>query len=243
MFTPIQNELHVHSFIVDDGARQRRLFLVSHCLDLSTARSTIPAVENDLSALRLDHVEVKIDEKEGKLSVVVEFTLPWFYREKRLESIIRGVFEIYHRHLHAHRKVLVDHQLGEFVWGEHSHWETTICLDGQVVPLRIRDWGMWEPAKTLELARDLINNWPTWKERIIAEQTGKLLPLYNRTWREAEHPELDTEAFLSRLTLNSLVCDDSGWRSVHYDQDGLFTDHFVGMRISPQGKVVGVLEG
>jgi len=29
----------------------------------------------------------------------------------------------------------------------------------------------------------------------------------------------------------------------NYDQDGLFTDHFIGMRISPEGEIDACLEG
>jgi hypothetical protein len=136
-----------------------------------------------------------------------------------------------------------DPDFGHLTWdGSLRNWNAAISLDGVSIPLHLQDWGHRELSETLEDARELMRNWAHWRVRIEESQTGDLLSRYNRQWREGSDP-LEPADFLQRLTANSVQCADSGWRTVNYDHDGLFTDHIIEMRISPDGEIRAVLAG
>jgi hypothetical protein len=62
-----------------------------------------------------------------------------------------------------------------------------------------------------------------------------MLDLYNSTWRE-DGPLLSDAAFKERLSLSSVVVGEDR-TTAYVDCDGLFTDHVIEVRMSPEGRV------
>jgi len=127
--------------------------------------------------------------------------------------------------------------------GSLKTWIAQASLNGTTSPLYLTDWDDGDVSDAIENARELVQQWDDWNALIRDVQTTYLLDLYNHTWRDDDAPEIGPDELLGRLSITSIECSDSGWRTVTYNQDDLFTDHVVEMRISPEGEVEAVLAG
>jgi hypothetical protein len=89
--------------------------------------------------------------------------------------------------------------------------------------------------RACELVRGVEQMLPVIREGIAT----KLLGTYNDIWRE-DAPVLSAAAFKRRQVLHSIgVCKQR--ITVHFDCDGLFTDHGVEVRMSPRLRIQEVL--
>jgi hypothetical protein len=68
--------------------------------------------------------------------------------------------------------------------------------------------------------------------------TRKMLPLYNKTWREG--PDLQPPAFRARVTRLSEVEIDKRRTVLRFDAGDLFGDHAIEVRLASTGKVTGI---
>ena len=240
----IENDMGCEASLWCFQDRTARLVMSSTSVDFSNADGPVESFRKELAQLQFTELNVEIDKDQNTLTVGCRFRLPWFRRDRKIQDILSAVFSAYYTHLGSMMKTRDDAFFGQLIWdGSLSRWKTEIEIDGDTVPLSIRDWGDRDVSETLQDAQELIENWEQWRSKIDDAQIRDLLNLYNDTWRDDDSPRLTSTELQNRLSISSVDCEDSGWRCVYYDQDDLFTDHIIEMRISPEGEVEAVIAG
>jgi hypothetical protein len=88
-------------------------------------------------------------------------------------------------------------------------------------------------------ARRLVLRYEQRMGSILAAITPKLLPIYNKRWRD-DRPALQSAAFLRKLRLSSAVIHPDGSATLHFSNGGLFLDHAIEAQLGRHGEVKSV---
>ena len=82
-------------------------------------------------------------------------------------------------------------------------------------------------ASLLATAEALLARQDSWHEKITNYCAGKLLKLRNEHWRDQSEPDLTTEDFVSRKTLESITVYEGGRLEFYFDGGDLFEGHTI----------------
>ncbi|TWT85075.1 hypothetical protein CA13_65570 [Planctomycetes bacterium CA13] len=226
------------------GGRDARLSFTCASLDVTADRDAISAFCDTLRFRLGADLELSIERDRDKVDVSGMVRLPIVFRSRRKDHILAFVRDTYRETLQPLIRTRTSSYLGRLIWdGAQSGWTTSVTIHGEQVPVTIETWSDKDITPIVDGAEELIKNWDSWYPRITDAMTQDLHGIYNDNWRTDGRPKLDSVQFLERLAISSISCDESGWRSVYFTQDELFTDHIIDVRISPDNELQAVLAG
>ncbi len=123
-----------------------------------------------------------------------------------------------------------DSQLGSLTFDRRYGWfEGEVDWCGKTASLRVdAAVGEAEPSPAgLVAARALLADASGWQRRVNAFAAARLLSPRNDAWRAEDEPEMDEEAFVARMRLESICVDADGGFDFWHDDGDLFWGHAI----------------
>lgn len=184
----------------------------------------MPASEADVDSLMDRITAYTIIEAEIDGSSTAEMT--------KLRRIVRiGVSDPELEQLAARLQepvLLDDPTLGRLEYSRRfGEFEGRVEWCGRVVTVSLRSDRPDDPPAALETAARLFADQAEWDRRVREYAVEKLLPLKNGSWLEEDEAELSADAFLSKMTLETISVEESGEFSFWHDDGDLFWGHSI----------------
>jgi hypothetical protein len=140
-----------------------------------------------------------------------------------------------------------DELLGTLHWLEDvDGYEGVVALEGGDVDLILHCPAEQPPPAVVQRARDIVANWPQWRQSMNPSIVAEKLQLYNDGWRDHDEAAtggpLDPESFLKRLTLTTININLDLSFEVTFWPDGMFTEHYIDVQVAPDKTMMVLMQ-
>jgi hypothetical protein len=140
-----------------------------------------------------------------------------------------------------------DYLLGELLWDDElQKFEGQYEVDGQEIAVRLSTPPGSDHESSLQRAREVVQEWDAWMERIRPAVVQELLSIYNEEWRPHDErgsaKPIDEDAFWSRLSLSAIEIDECGTFGVYFEADGMFNYYWVRIWVTPTDELSVIVD-